>query len=433
MLTNSDDTDAFCVRWSVDMDGWWIQYWPEWRIGLQNSTAQCFERIVDPHQLQVYQRLAAFQFPVGTKQPESILVKFYTGSGWGVDVAHMVDGLRSAVDSPSNSSENNDDNNNNNVSVVLVSPRNWKYIPSSSDPLSSTSTTAAPANLCPSNDIFCYFLPIHNLSSSSLSSSFPQQALQQPVRFLHRWQGFTSTPTTLHLLEFMTRSQTWLRREGARVASDTLSMPPFSSLSSSGGGAAGSPPLCCVTFHVRRGDVVLHGKFSRRYHAVSEYMDAYRIYQKGQQQPFLPYDFAGWLSSSRQYPLPDLREILLLTDDANAIVEATMLHQAYEWRYINRPRFAGPEGGWENPIPSGNATWEVIVLQAMSQLMRWQARNCDVPVLVHSKSNLADYLYAHLLMDNPRAVRIDLDQDGTKRVVHSLDNVKSVKLSRRAS
>jgi hypothetical protein len=399
------------------MDVWWNKHWTEWRTGLQSLTAQCFERIRDPRQRRLYQRLAAVQFPAG-EQPDSIVVKAYTGSGWGIDVAHMVDGLLAAA------------NSINITTVVLTSPRNWKYAPSFSDSSKAAeSATAAAAGACPTRDVFCYVLPVHNLSASSLRALEPAP---EPIRFLHKWRGFDSTPTAVHLLEFMTRSQTWLRREGASLASEAEPAVATSSLpaSSLGAAAAPAPPPpapSCVVFHVRRGDVVLHGKFSRRYHAVSEYVAAYRSYQTDQQQ-WLPYDPLGWLSPRRPL-LPDLRKILLVTDDANAIVEATTLHSAYEWRYINRSRFAGPEGGWENPIPSSNATFEVIVLQALAQLMRWQARNCNIPVLVHSKSNLADYLYAHLLMDNAEAVRIDLDR-AERRSVHSFDNVKSVKLSR---
>lgn len=73
--------------------------------------------------------------------------------------------------------------------------------------------------------------------------------------------------------------------------------------------------------HVRRGDVVLHGKFSRAYHKISEY-----------------------LQTARHLMSPN---ILLLTDDANAVTEA-LAHRKLPradfpltWYYIDRPRHHG--------------------------------------------------------------------------------------------
>jgi hypothetical protein len=386
---SQSNRDGFCVTWEVNMDPFWMMHWTTWKIGAQNRTHQCFDRIRDAHHLRVLHSLATVQFPPGDKSvPESVLIKKHTGSGWGVDWAHVVDGLLYAV-------------NHNTVPVVVVSPKDWKYASSSFDATSAgggTQTSTA-------RDFHSLVLPTHNLTidAADLRSN-------EPIRFLQAWRGFASTPTTLHVLEFATRSQTWLRGEGATLASQAY--PGMKLMPSS------APNSFCITFHVRRGDVVLHGKHSRRYHAIAEYVDAYQQ-ERTNRESF-------WSAESN---LIDLDEVLLITDDANAIAEAQTLHPKLRWRYVPRPRHRGSEGGWENPIPSGNSTLEVVVLQALEQLLRFQGRVCDVPVLVHSKSNLADYLYAHLLMANPNAVRIDLDQQDPRRV-HSVENAKSVELSR---
>jgi hypothetical protein len=379
--------DGFCVTWEVNMDPFWMKHWTTWKIGAQNRTHQCFDRIRDAHHHRVLQSLATIQFPPGDKSvPESVLIKKHTGSGWGVDWAHVVDGLLYAVD-------------HNTVPVVVVSPKDWKYA-SSFD-----ATSAEQAQTGTTRDFHSFVLPTHNLTIdvADLRSN-------EPIRFLQAWRGFASTPTTLHVLEFATRSQTWLRREGAILASQTY--PGMKLMPSS------APNSFCVAFHVRRGDVVLHGKHSRRYHAVAEYVDAYQQ-ERTNRESF-------WGAGSN---LVDLDEVLLVTDDANAIAEAQTLYPTLRWRYVPRPRHRGSEGGWENPVPSGNSTLEVVVLQALEQLLHFQGRVCDVPVLVHSKSNLADYLYAHLLMANPKAIWINLDQQDPRRV-HSVQNAKSVELSR---
>jgi hypothetical protein len=383
--------DGFCVSWEVNMDPFWTAHWTTWKIGAQNRTHQCFDVIRDAHHLRILLSLARVQFPPGHKSvPESVMIKRHTGSGWGIDWAHVVDGLLYAVDHKT-------------VPVVVISPEDWKY--ASSFDATFAEGEAQTSTTCTTRDIHCFVLPTHNLTidAADLRNN-------EPIRFLHEWRGFASSPTALHVLEFATRSQTWIRREGAILASQAypgMSLPPSPAAHSA----------LCVAFHVRRGDVVLHGKHCRRYHAIAEYVRAYQHEQTNRR--------SFWNSASS---LPNLDEILLMTDDANAVVEAETQYPNLRWRYVPRPRYRGSEGGWENPIPSGNSTQEVIVLQALEQLLRIQGRTCDVPVLVHSKSNLADYLYAHLLMANPNAIRIDLDQQNPRRV-HSIENARSVELS----
>jgi len=171
--------------------------------------------------------------------------------------------------------------------------------------------------------------------------------------------------------------------------------------------------------HVRRADVVLHGKFSRRYHPIREYVDALcederRL--KGEE---------GGASSATVCPeLLRQKPLLLLTDDSNAIKEALAQYPQLKWQYIDRPRHRGSEGGWENQIPSGDPASEVVALHAAFTL----ARRCNV--IVHTKSNLADYLYAVMTLANPMTRRLDLDRDRPHGKIHSQRNAETVSLSR---
>jgi hypothetical protein len=66
--------------------------------------------------------------------------------------------------------------------------------------------------------------------------------------------------------------------------------------------------------------------------------------------------------------------ILLLTDDQNAIDEAHREYWMYNWMYFNRTRFRGTEGGWENHFPSGDPkTAEVVTLLSIYRAVRY----CD--------------------------------------------------------
>jgi hypothetical protein len=66
--------------------------------------------------------------------------------------------------------------------------------------------------------------------------------------------------------------------------------------------------------------------------------------------------------------------ILLLTDDQNAIDEAHRDYPNKNWMYFNRTHFRGTEGGWENHFPSGDPkTAEVVTLLSIYRAVRY----CD--------------------------------------------------------
>ena len=61
-----------------------------------------------------------------------------------------------------------------------------------------------------------------------------------------------------------------------------------------------------------------------------------------------------------------------------------------QWAYLDRPRFKGSSGGWENQTPSRNPALETIFLLAEFEL----AMACSV--FVHGKSGFSNFIYQHV-------------------------------------
>jgi hypothetical protein len=153
----------------------------------------------------------------------------------------------------------------------------------------------------------------------------------------------------------------------------------------------------CTAIHVRRTDVVLHAEFSRKYRKIEEYVNAL---EKG------------------------TKNILLLTDDQNAIEEAQALFSEYNWMHIDRPRHRGVEGGWENQIPSDDPKLEVIVLLSIFRLVK----KCSV--LVHTQSNFAKVLEGEMQDTwGKDFYRVNLDDVYDHEELYNEENARSVNLS----
>jgi hypothetical protein len=134
--------------------------------------------------------------------------------------------------------------------------------------------------------------------------------------------------------------------------------------------------------HVRRSDVVLHKNWARRYYALEEYMNA-----------------TDNITNT----------IFLVSDDDNAIKEAHTKFPDHNWVVIDRPRFKGKEGGWENHIPSDDPKLEVIVLMSIFR----KVGMCRT--LIHTRSNLADYIAGVMMSVRHRDfLRVDMNKDRTK-------------------
>ncbi|GKY92867.1 hypothetical protein MPSEU_000255900 [Mayamaea pseudoterrestris] len=203
--------------------------------------------------------------------------------------------------------------------------------------------------VCPAMGIGCYFLPI---------SSCPQNPsiVSQRADYFH---GVPAYFTSRYYYEYLTRPQQWLRK---RIYDYSKTLPLT---------------LPCITMHVRRGDSVLGGPGTshRTYHSIHEYVAPIRN---------------------------DPKNILLLTDDEDAIAEAQRLYPSYHWMYFRRPRYHGSEGGWEQHLPSDDPAFEVVALLSEFRL----AKQCGM--LVHSASNFGQLLHAEMKNVDSRIRRINL-------------------------
>jgi hypothetical protein len=148
----------------------------------------------------------------------------------------------------------------------------------------------------------------------------------------------------------------------------------------------------CTVLHVRRGDVLIRKKKARSYHAIAEYIN----------------------TSSVKVPIHP--NILLLSDDNNAIGEATALFPEYNWMFMNRPRFRGTEGGFEHHLPSSDPIFEMTVILATFQMVK----QCQS--YVHAHSGFSGWLSWEMKQANSSAQTWDIDQGKKRKEIWRLSN-----------
>lgn len=245
---------------------------------------------------------------------------------------------------------------------MQVHKRPWHYAaPDEAGKPNKTPSKAA----CPLLTMYCYFL---NLSSCEQKSS---------EEFSRDYYN-ARKPGHFWLKDYILRPQTWLRHQVYKfVQNQTIKTP-------------------CTVLHVRRSDVVRHSEQSRKYHHISEYLN----------------------TSSK---IRIFKNILLLTDDQNAISEAGSLFPEYNWIFIDRPRWKGAAGGWERQLPSSDPSFEMLVLLSTFQLVK----KCKS--FVHSSSSLSKWIKDSM---NRRAQVFDLDKDVPWESIHNLRNRKTKFLSK---
>jgi hypothetical protein len=151
--------------------------------------------------------------------------------------------------------------------------------------------------------------------------------------------------------QYLARGQSWLRREVVDFV--VKEWPRF------------PPNETCTVIHVRRGDLILEveNPYARAYHAISEYLDL----------------------------LPEERRVagsnfLLLTDDANAIDEARLLHPDLNWHYFNRTRNKGPNMEFGKHNVAATPKDDVVVIMGTFELIK----RCDA--MVTGRSGFAGLL-----------------------------------------
>ena len=220
----------------------------------------------------------------------NVTTKNMWSSGWGADFGNVLDGLVYALQTKK--------------PFQVLDRKWWHYAALKKDGSNPT---------CPLRNMYCYFLNMTNCAPN------PQHVQNG---FLTRHGEHQHDGKNSFLLDYAWRQQMWLRRRVYELTRSVNITTP------------------CTVIHVRRGDVVLSKATSRRYYAISEYINATNNIEKN---------------------------ILLLTDDVDAIEEAQVEFPKFNWMFINRTRNRGSEGGWENQLPSQDPTLEVVVLSGHLQ------------------------------------------------------------------
>jgi len=311
-------------------------------VSTENDTHYCFTVISDPEKAKLFRQIYDNQY--SNTNCSKVYTKKMWSSGWGADLSNVIDGLQYALDTRA-------------PMQVYHKGHGWHY--------AAMKDGSKP--VCQTRDMYCYFL---NLTKCPAQPGKNDKNLHHGydghgARLMKEKQGYW-------LLEYATRMRAWLRREVYLYSTSKINLT-----------------LPCAAIHVRRSDIVLHDKFSRRYRKMEEYVEA----------------------------LPDkngTKNLLLFTDDMNAIGEALYKYPQYNWMYFDRPRFKGASGGWENQIPSADPKLEVVVLLSIFRLVR----QCHT--LIRSRGNLANLMWSEMEFGNTESDvelrHIDLDKIGSGEV-----------------
>ena len=334
-----DRMKPFCQRWSPSdaanrtlrpFDLWYTHH-PSWIVTNETDEMFCVGP-GDRAKPQIRNRMKFYtnQFYSSCGK---ILVRPMWSSGWGADWKNIQASLVKAMEDG--------------IPLIMKAKRPWHYAANKND---------SSAKTCSAGDTTCYFLPYHGCGSLDELENSTNVTIVDPMVELNR--GSISREIGSGAYSFMSRKQLWLRRAVFDYKKQFKSKY-----------AEQEEETDCTVIHVRRSDVVLHLKATRRYYPVADYVK------------LIP-------DEKRKNP------IFLLTDDSNAIEEALEFFPDLRWRYFDRPRHKGSSGGWENQTPSRNPAQEVIVLLATFEL----AQECST--IVHGHSNFAEYIWQHMSLSD---------------------------------
>eukprot|EP00979_Chaetoceros_neogracilis_P006359 scaffold1288_cov286-Chaetoceros_neogracile.AAC.6 len=353
------NADTICFPWTSDdsspnstfpSDKWWEMH-PDYEVTIEQEDKFCFAPMDDKAKATFFRKLHANQY--NTTNCAEVYTKRMKSSGWAADFGHVASGLIYGLDT-------------NRVFHIIQDSDYWHYAAEKKE------RRGDEPPVCPSGDMFCYFLPI---ASADCKSTPVDNFTTRAVGPLIPWAT-----------EFGTRQQQWLRRQ----VYDYLEQ------------RAPKIETPCAALHVRRADVVLHGKFSRKYFPISEYLDLLQVHSSSESRQ-------GRGSNEGGKAL-NWTNIILFTDDQNAVEEAETHHPQYVWKHLNKTRHRGSSGGWENQIPSGSPKDEVIAILAILQI----AQKCDV--LVHSQSGFADVIYNAMVKSERNVTRLKIDNSYVGRL-----------------
>lgn len=321
--------DHFCVEW--DQDDFDVDKWwshhPGFVIEHQNTTHQCFQKEANPVKLRFLRRLHRNQFH---NKCNAVLPRLLRSSGWGADFNGLGKGLL----------------------LALLAKKPMIFVPNPLKPATMVWQYGANQDgtsaTCPSKDIDCYFLPITKCPTNRSHTYDVDTSFHEVDGETWPW-----------VYQYLTRGQQWVRR--AVVTFVENQRPPFPSNES------------CTVMHVRRGDVIHQksmpaSKQSRGYHPISAYLDQ--------------------LPNERRQPGSN---ILLLTDDANAIDEALEFHSHINWHWVNRTRRRGRDAKFMHHITEPTPKDEVIAILGTFEI----AKTCDA--VVRGVSSFGDFINSQVM------------------------------------
>ena len=371
-------TRRICATWNISIDEWWIKNW-QWKIVQETPNGYCLERWqAHSNRMKMYRKLYKNQWTLGNCSESFSKVMWSTG--WGADFHNVMDGLGYGI-------------THNIPFVINYRKEPWHY---SKDVKADSCSRAG--------SLECYFLKYTKCPFKNTTTGYQAKIadklsnmLKPDGQFMKDNQYFLydlSKANNRYIYEWVTRPKTWLRNKVMESI-----QPYLTKLQSPNGN--------CSVIHVRRGDVVLHHNISRRYYSISEYI-------------------AAVAATEKHNNLTTNKTILLLTDDANAMIEAKTLYPNYNWVTIDRKRYQGPEGGWEGHFPSSDPLTETIVLLGTFKLVQ------QCTTLVHTHSNLALLFWGYMLSSRPKKdlTRIQIDREIDSSEKFDAKNSATVNISR---
>jgi len=261
--------------------------------------------------------------------------------------------------------------------------------------------------------MYCYFLPLSSCPVQPIGTYDRNYDYRHPPLLPPRAQRW--------LPAYIVRPQTWLRYDvfqylqnnqiQQRQQQETMTKKNSTkeTTTTATDSAAQDTKSSCTVLHVRRGDVIQHGNISRRYHALSEYLD---VVDK------------NILGSTYQHGIHPPHKILLLTDDANVILESQSYQNRYHFMYFDRPRFHDDEGGWEHQLPSSQPKFEMIVLWSTFEWVK------DCSSIVHSTSGFSNWIIWEMTKVHGDNLHVyNLDQNIPKEQLYGEHNIRSKSIS----
>ena len=342
------DVELHCAPWDdVNLDAWWQEH-PDWEPSRQytNRTHDCFTSIPNPHRAALFRRIYQNQFH---NDCSNMKVRLISHQGFGASLKSLALGMWNSLHEQHPFQQSK-----------YWHGFRWFYTPPYNDTHLDLNSWAA----CPSQDIFCYFLPISNCVANYSRESNQARSLYWYRQFA---QNQSLEEEFVWSSQYLMRPNQQVRRRLATLLADQAPKVP-------------SP---CTWLHVRRADATTEMRTNpRNFYWLQEYLDI------------------GHMTPETNH------SIFVLTDDQTTLEEAQLLHPQYDWIYWNRTRHRGGAVRHSH-IPSNDEGLEVLILLAEIEL----AGTCRTAV--HGTSNMVEFFRNSMIVKhgigNVQLLQIDSD------------------------